>query len=108
MTKHNRANDYNLRFDARRDANEREIIEALSWHGWSVTQINGTDQPDLFIAKDEVTIAVEVKRPGRKLSPGQQRWRDQWNGLYIIAYEAQQAIDEADRLFVSHRPNWYK
>lgn len=86
----------NARLNARRDSNERIIIEALEARGFSVTQINGRGVPDLLISKrmplDEPvedvrpgdTVArmwlAEVKRPKGKLNAAQQLWHERWRG----------------------------
>lgn len=66
---------------ARRDPNEREIIEALQGRGVVVMQVDAADLPDLLCIHAGKWVWLEVKRPlgprgggsedGQKLSAGQ-------------------------------------
>lgn len=65
----------------RRDAVEREIINALEKAGCTVQQLNGKDIPDLLVGRAKKNYLLEVKDPETgKLSPGQRTWHDAWNG----------------------------
>jgi hypothetical protein len=44
----------------------------------------GDDFPDLVIGWRGLTILVEIKRPGKKLLEGQQRFRDKWPGSAVL------------------------
>jgi hypothetical protein len=70
----------NARLNARRDSNERIIIEALEARGFSVTQINGRGVPDLLLSKGGHCWLAEVKTPKGKLNPAQQMWHERWLG----------------------------
>ncbi len=66
------------RFNARRDANEPEIVAALQAAGASVLR---TDFPlDLLIGFRGRSIVAEVKMPGAKLNENQKRFFAQWKG----------------------------
>jgi hypothetical protein len=85
----------NARLNARRDGNERLIIDALEARGFQVTQINGKGVPDLLVSRrmplepdEDVrptdTVArmwlVEIKQPKGKLNAAQQIWHERWRG----------------------------
>lgn len=57
------------------------IRDYLMVHGWKVARIlqsMGSEKgiPDLVAIRDGVTVWLEVKKPGGKLSDYQQAWRD--------------------------------
>lgn len=66
---------------ARRDPNEREIIDALQHRNVAVLQVDAADLPDLLVVHEGRWVWLEVKRPpgprggtsedGQKLSAGQ-------------------------------------
>jgi hypothetical protein len=78
------------RLNAKRDANERLIIETLEARGFSVATISGKGVPDLLVGYGGGVDAfgkptsrmwlVEVKQPKGKLNPAQVKWRERWNG----------------------------
>lgn len=70
----------NARLNARRDGNERPIIEALEARGFCVTQINGKGVPDLLVGKNGCQWLIEVKQPKGKYNAAQQLWRERWTG----------------------------
>ena len=89
------------RLNAKRDANERLIIDALKARGFSVAQINGKGVPDLLVAHSVIGRAsacqplmwlVEVKQPKGKLSAAQIAWRKNWTGPAPITLRS---VDEA-------------
>jgi hypothetical protein len=82
------------RLNAKRDANERLIIEALEARGYSVTQLNGRGVPDLLVGKrgDPRMWLVEVKRPKKGFTPAQNEWRAKWMGPAPITLRT---VDEA-------------
>lgn len=83
------------RYDAKRDANEREIINALEAAGCTVLQeskidlIVGRTMPDGM----KRNFALEVKMPGKRddLKPSQIKLKTTWKGHYAIVT----SIDEA-------------
>lgn len=73
---------------AKRDANEREIIDALERCGAQVRQLSGESVPDLLVGYRQRTYLLGVKAPdgprggashGRNRVSGDQRPMD-WNG----------------------------
>jgi Holliday junction resolvase len=70
----------NARLNARRDQNERIIIEALEARGYSVSQINGKGIPDLLVSKRGQMWLVEVKQLKGKYNEAQVQWRSRFQG----------------------------
>jgi Holliday junction resolvase len=70
----------NKRLNARRDENERPIIETLEARGFSVSQINGKGIPDLLVSKHGCMWLVEVKRVKAKYNAAQIQWRSRFQG----------------------------
>lgn len=77
---------------ARVDANQKEIVEYARSKGFSVLIISQLKNCcDIMIAKNGYTIACEIKDPNkppskRKLTEGEQKFRDSWKGAYRIVY----------------------
>ena len=77
-----------FRRDAKRDANEEAIADALLAVGASVTRISAKGAPDLLVGFRGETTLMEVKRaPGPKggtsrgkLTNDQIEWRGAWRG----------------------------
>ena len=83
-----------MRRDARRDANERRVIDALRACGAYVKQINDEGLADLLVFYRGHTLILEVKdgdKPpsARALTPAEQKFHDEWPGqnLYIVTSE---------------------
>lgn len=60
-----------MRFAAKRDANEGEIVTALELAGWSVFKVSDTGLPDLICCRRGVLALLEVKAPDGDLTPAQ-------------------------------------
>lgn len=81
-----------MKFARARDANEREIVQALRAIGCSVTPLDGTGVPDLLVGWLGRTVLLEVKRAdvkrttrgdrtdARGLLKSQQMWWNKWRG----------------------------
>lgn len=65
---------------AKRDANERLIVEALRAAGASVEFLSGKGAPDLLVAKGRYMYVMEVKGPKGELTQDQIKWRANWRG----------------------------
>lgn len=61
-----------MRWAAKRDANEPEIVKALERAGWLVMKVSDKGAPDLLCAKKGRLVLVEVKGPKGKLTPAQE------------------------------------
>lgn len=60
-----------MRWAAKRDANEPEIVKALERAGWLVMKVSDKGAPDLLCARKGRLVLVEVKGPKGKLTPAQ-------------------------------------
>ena len=65
---------------AKRDASERDVIQALEACGWTVQQVSAKDWFDLVAVKGTRAVFIECKSGKKKLKPGQQKNFDQWPG----------------------------
>lgn len=104
------------RKDAKRDANERQIIEALKAAGCSVQQLSGKGLPDLLVGitnthlrfhrrDDEgylenvpINILMEVKAPKAKLTADEITWHSEWRGQVVIVRSVADALRVIGRL----------
>lgn len=75
---------------ARVDANQPEIVKAFRNLGWTVLIISQLKNCcDIIVSKNGRTIAVEIKDGNKppsqqKLSPGELKFKDEWQGEYSI------------------------
>lgn len=72
------------RYNPKRDANEKEIVDVLRGHGVTVFQLN---QPcDILAGYLGQSFTIEIKSLKGKLTKGQQLFADNWNGspLYVL------------------------
>ena len=86
-----------MRRAARRDDNERGIIEALRAKGCVVVQLSQPDVPDLMCwspALDAVVL-MEVKESTGRLRPGQLLFHAAWPGAIATVRDVQQALGAA-------------
>jgi hypothetical protein len=72
----------------RKDGNQKIIEEALTKAGywWFDTSALGRGYPDLHVvSKSDISVMVEVKMPGEKLTPAEEKfWKDYEAPLAII------------------------
>jgi hypothetical protein len=72
------------------DKNQPDIVETFRALGWEVLIVSQLKNCcDLFVSKNGITIAIEVKdgskpRSARKLTKGEQTFKDTWKGRYAI------------------------
>ena len=78
---------------AKRDSNEREIIDALEAMGCSVTQLSQPGVPDLLIGVAYHNLLLEVKSPGESLTPQQRVWHNAWHGTAHVVWTVAEAIE---------------
>ena len=76
---------------AKRDKNERPIIEALEAVGASVEQLN---KFDLAVGYRGLNYLLEVKDKGGRLTARQRKYVQEWRGQYAVVL----TIDEALRV----------
>lgn len=67
------------RLNAKRDANEPEIVNALRQVGAGVFRISAKDVCDLLVIFRGVTYLIEVKAPKGVVKPGQREFIAAWN-----------------------------
>ena len=73
---------YTNRFDAKRDANEPEIVQAFKDKGISVHRL---DKPlDLLLGYNNRNYLVEVKVPGKHLNDNQLEFTRLWQGQWVV------------------------
>lgn len=81
------------RRNAKRDANEPEVVQALQACGWNVRRISEAGLPDLLLWRGQGPQIrfVEVKVPKGRMQKTQ-RW---WEGVFPVAIirSAEQAIE---------------
>lgn len=65
---------------AKRDKNEKPIIQALLGVGASVVQVSSKGQPDLLVGYAGEDWKLEVKMPGEQLTDDQVNWWATWSG----------------------------
>lgn len=81
---------------AKVDANQPEIVKALRKMGWYVLIISQLKNCcDIIISKNGRTVAVEIKdgsKPpsSRKLSEGELKFKNEWQGEYMIIESIEQ------------------
>jgi hypothetical protein len=92
-----------MRRAARRDDNEKQIIDALRRCGAYVKAINDDGTFDLLVAYNKRTFLLEIKDgdkapSARKLTDAEQKFHDEWpnDNLYIVT-----SVDEALALLIA-------
>lgn len=92
------------RLAAKRDANEREIIEALVRAGASVQQLSVKGCPDLLVGfvdpftGEPITTLMEIKGDKGHLTPDEAEWIQDWRGQVYIIHTVEQALEVIGRL----------
>lgn len=79
----------------KRDANEREIINALRKIGAVVLQMDKSAGFDLLVAWHGVTYVMEVKQRGEDLTEQERKVADEINkqSAYLIVHDLIEALD---------------
>lgn len=87
-----------MRRAARKDANHQSVGDYLRNLGWSVLDLShaGEGVPDYAVSKDRFAALLEVKDGNkapseRKLTPAQEKVRENWQGHYVIALSGEDA-----------------
>jgi Holliday junction resolvase len=84
---------------ARIDDNQNEIVKLFRKLGWTVLIISQLKNCcDIMVSKSGRTIAVEIKDgekipSKRKLSEGEEKFRDSWQGEYKLVICNDDVID---------------
>ncbi len=86
----------NVRPDARRDANEPEIVDALERRGYIVHRIGAPGDLLIWNPTNLSWQVQEVKIPGGRLTPKQKKYRQDHPRVDIpIVETAEQSLGEA-------------
>lgn len=94
---------YTNRFDAKRDANETEIVNTFKAKGISVHRL---DKPlDLLLGYNKRNYLVEVKVPGKYLNDKQVKFTDEWKGQWIVIDTIERANWLADSIVLNNATN---
>ncbi len=84
---------------ARTDNNQTETVKLFKQLGWTVLIISQLKNCcDIIVSKNGRTIAIEIKNgkqpPSKqKLSDGEQKFKDNWQGEYMIINCTEQVIE---------------
>lgn len=90
-----------MRRAARKDANHKDIADALTRAGCSVLDLSrhGSGCPDVLVYSPRLHAycLVEIKVPGKKqdLTPKQIEFHQRWRGPVVVV----ESVDEALKLF---------
>lgn len=84
-----------MRWAARTDSNQSEIVQALRKAGRTVKSLHrvGQDVPDLLVGYNGLNFLLEIKIEGGKLSEGQQQFADEWRGDVRVVRSPLEAIE---------------
>lgn len=82
---------------AKRDNNERPIIDALRTAGASVEQLSKKGVPDLLVGFQGRTYLMEVKDTKGKLTPDEDTWIGAWKGNVYIVRSIEEALEVIGR-----------
>jgi Holliday junction resolvase len=80
-------------YGAKRDENELEIVNALRSAGASVAHLSSKGIPDLLVSFRNKLFLMEVKMLGKKLTPEQVKFHENWKGEIHIVRTVDEAIE---------------
>lgn len=82
------------------DLNQQQIVAELRALGYSVrhTHTIGHGFPDIAIGRKGVTVLVEIKRPGEKLTADEKEFFEIWKGAAIVATSTEQIHEQFERM----------
>ena len=77
------------------DANQPEIVAALRKAGASVQHLHqvGHGCPDIAVGYGGHTYLLEIKQPGKHLTPDEREWHERWAGHATIVTCVREALD---------------
>ena len=84
---------------SRVDANQVEIVAALRKAGWEVAHLHMVGGiPDLLVSQKStgITMLVEVKVPGGKLTPAEAKFCEDWPGEIVVVYSGEDAVSKVN------------
>ena len=91
------------------DANQPETVAYLRKLGWAVhhTHALGNGYPDLHVSKRvhgfPWSCLLEVKMPGKKLTPDEQKFAEEFQGSLLVCYGPE---DCAEKLLREANHHW--
>jgi len=79
----------------RTDANQAEIIRALTRAGCSVQDLSMVGQgcPDILVGRAERNYLMEIKTNDGKLNKKQKRWHSLWSGEKSVVRTVEEAFN---------------
>lgn len=81
-------------FARKKDGPHASIVAAFRAFGWTVMDTSRAPYcPDFFASKKGRVVAVEVKAPGRKPKPHQERFGNEWQAEYYVLTDVAQVAD---------------
>lgn len=91
-----------MRYAARADRNQPEIVAALRAAGCKVvpTHTIGQGMPDLIVDYKGFTCLIEIKDPKqppskRTLTPAQKEFHEAWSGPIFVVETPEEAVERA-------------
>lgn len=83
-----------MRYNARSDSNQQEIVDALRSIGCSVTSLHRVGQgvPDLLCGIRGANLLFEVKNGNGRLTPDEAAFLDEWRGQAHVIRNVDEAL----------------
>lgn len=83
-----------MRWRARTDQNQAEIVKGLLQAGCSVQSLHrvGAGVTDLLVGRAGRNYIIEVKVPGGKLNKLQVAWHQNWRGQKAVAHSLEDCM----------------
>lgn len=107
-----------MRYAAKVDANQVEIVAAIRGHGASVscTHTSGDGIPDLLVGFCNQNFVMEIKdgsKPPsqRRLTKAQVKWHSEWKGNVFIIETIEHALiilNEIEKLYLDKTENLHQ
>lgn len=88
-----------LRWDAKRDSNQKDIVSALETIGCSVLLLHrvGDNCPDILVGYRGCNFLMEIKTEKGALTEGQKEFRELWRGSTFVVRSPEEAIAAVTR-----------
>jgi len=87
------------RYNPKRDANEKEIVDYLKKRGLSVERLN--TPLDLLVGYNKRNYLVEIKMPKKHMNDKQIKFTESWKGQLVVINSIEQASMFADGVIES-------
>lgn len=83
-----------MRWRARTDQNQAEIVKGLLQAGCSVESLHrvGGGVTDLLVGRAGKNFIIEIKMPDGKLNPQQVEWHQNWRGQKAVAHTLEECL----------------